>query len=281
MKDTRIGMFTLPRHMTHEEAIRYTASLGLGIYEIFGTATCPAPSPEEGERIRALAEEEGVAMPVVSIGADVCGPDGEAAKEGLKRWADLTKAVGGRYLHHTVHLPFSMEARADAFEPLLAEAVPRLREVWDYAEKLGVECVYEDQGVQFNGVRNFGRLLRELDRPAHVVLDMGNIAFVGEDTDAFAEVYADRVVHVHMKDYALRPASGHDTFPVPDGKALVPTLLGDGDMHVDAALRILKEAGYTGAFSLEFDAVSDDPFADTSENLRRVRAALDRTGLRF
>ena len=82
--------------------------------------------------------------------------------------------MGCELLHHTL-LP-GLSPRA-AY-PTPAEAIPvvaaRAREVYDAAERLGVRCVYEDQGYVFNGIQPFLAFLNALDRPAGVVLDVGN-----------------------------------------------------------------------------------------------------------
>ncbi len=48
-----------------------------------------------------------------------------------------------------------------------------------------------------NGVEQFGEFLARLNRPAGVVLDMGNIAFARENILPFAEAFLDKIVHVH------------------------------------------------------------------------------------
>ena len=91
-----------------------------------------------------------------------------------------------------------------------------------------------------------------LDRPAGVVLDLGNVAFVGEKPAAFAKKYLDRIVHVHVKDYLINrdvPAQ----YLLADGTKIAPTALGKGDMAIAGVLEIVMNSGYKGWFMLEND----------------------------
>jgi len=155
-------------------------------------------------------------------------------------------------LHHTIYPPLKPNDARPA-EALAEEAASAAREVYDFAESIGVRCVYEDQGLAFNGFDGFGTFYDALRRPAGVVLDLGNVAFVGEKPAPFAEKYIDRIVHVHVKDYFInRDVRAH--YELADGTKIAPAPLGEGDMQLAEALRILKKHGYSGWFMLENDA---------------------------
>ena len=85
-----------------------------------------------------------------------------------------------------------------------------------------------------------------------IVLDLGNVAFVGEKPATFAKKYLDRIVHVHVKDYFInRDVSAQ--YRLIDGTEIAPTALGEGDMQIEEAISIVVKSGFSGWFMLEND----------------------------
>ena len=73
-------------------------------------------------------------------------------------------------------------------------------------------------------------------------IDTAHLAAAGEDAAKFAETFADRIVHTHIKDY--------------DAAALQFCEPGTGDSplcDIGGVLKILKAAGYDGPLCLELD----------------------------
>lgn len=260
MNAKQIGLFTPPRPgMRNLEGIDCAKALGLTVFEPFGTADFD----DDGyaRRMRVHADEMGVELPCLSVVADLYHDKTGKERERLLRMAHAAAEMGCKFLHHTL-LP-GLNPHAEY--PAPAEAIPtvaaRAREVYDAAEKLGVRCVYENQGYVFNGVKPFLAFLNVLDRPAGVVLDVGNICFAGEDAEAFAEAVSHRVVHVHLKDYALLPAPAPKAFALPNGAFAQPVVLGRGHINVRGALRILKRISYSGCLMLEHSGPMEEQLA--------------------
>lgn len=269
----RIGIFALPAPMNGVEAVRYVSELGAGAFEPLVTENRPAPGRHEAERIRAEAEKRGVALPCLSAGVTLTGPQGDVNVDRLRDCADAAKIMGIPYLHHTICLTLRPEDAKASFEQVLEETLPRVRAVYDYAADCGVQCIYEDQGVYFNGLDRFSRFMEALERPAGVVLDMGNIGFAGEKAGTFARRWADRIAHVHVKDYRIRAAGSTEKGYRLGDVMLTPALPGDGDMGVTDAVNVLRESGYAGWLMLENEAVND-PFAEQKACLERLRSLL-------
>lgn len=156
------------------------------------------------------------------------------------------------------------------FEPLLEKAVKAAREVFDYAADMGVKCIYENQGFIFNGAERFGAFIDCLDRPAGVVLDIGNIAFVGEEADDFAEKFAPRIVHCHVKDYKKSASPSAKGYALIDGSGLELANIGEGDMRIAHSLEILRKVGYDGWFMTECSPIKDG-YAEQQLNMKRLR----------
>ena len=82
-----------------------------------------------------------------------------------------------------------------------------------------------------------------------MVLDTGNVCFAGEDAARFAEVFADRIAHVHVKDFAFSDEGGE--YRLAGGRWASPAVLGEGDLPVAECMTILRRIGYKGSIMLE------------------------------
>ena len=248
-------------NMTWFEAIDYAKRLGVSAIEPYPCAELAVPDVSAARAVRRYADERGLAVSCFSTGACLTGRKAASEIERLKRYADVCAALGSPYLHHTL-IPGLNPAQTIAdFDAEIAEAARNAREVYDYAEKRGVACVYEDQGFCINGVVNFERFLRELERPAGIVADLGNILFVGETPEAFVGRFAGRIVHVHVKDYLFKDGGGDDPgegwYRTRSGDFLRGTVIGHGVIAFGKVFRRLAESGYDGCFSMEFDGLED------------------------
>lgn len=260
MDAKQIGLFTLPKPGMHNlDGIDCAKALGLTAFEPFGTADFDDDT--YARRMRAHAEEMGIRLPCLSVVADLYHDETGRERARLLRMAHAAAEMGCKFLHHTLLPGLSPSAAY----PAPAEAIPvvaaRAREVYDAAEGLGVHCVYEDQGYVFNGAKPFLAFLTALDRPAGVVLDVGNVCFAGEDAEAFAEAVRHRIVHVHLKDYALLPAPAPRACALPNGAFAQPVVLGRGSINVRGALRVLKRLSYSGRLMLEHSGPMKEQFA--------------------
>ncbi len=143
----------------------------------------------------------------------------------------------------------------EAFELL----IDRLEEIVDEAVRFGIQIGLEPHGTFSLTAEGLRRILNRMDCAAFGVnYDMANIhraAYVESDGSAASwretgregdEVavlrsIVGRVIHVHAKDI--------------NGRECVA--LGDGTVHVDECIDVLREHGYHGAVSLETEGNQD------------------------
>ena len=244
----RIGLFSPPSFdMTGREIITHTAALGLSLLEPYQYRELLTFEPEQARALAEYAHSRGIQMQCFSMATTLAGPGADDALEELLRWVDVAAALGTPWFHHTLFCALDPAECTAPYDEVLHEVVPRARKVFDYAAQRGLRCLYEPQGLYFNGCEGFGKLLEAIGRPVGVVLDTGNTAFVGEQPDAFAERFADRIVHVHIKDYALRP-----------GQPPQDVGLGQGDIRLRRTLEILTQHGYDGRYVLEYVAPAEE-----------------------
>lgn len=260
MKD-RICFYSLPYAgiRSFYELIDASAAHGLTRLEAFGFMELAKPDEEAARAIRRYADEKGVRFCCLSLFADLTGDKGAETCEKLKAYARVAAILGSPYLHHTV-IPecWNPESVLPRREELLSQVLPRVREIFDYAQSLGVLAVYEDQGFVLNGVAGFREFLERVDRPVGIVADFGNILQSGETIAPFIRAFSQRIVHVHLKDYRLQDWDGISRATrTLDGKRTVDTPLGTGCIDFAGNIRLLERSGYRGCYAMEFTAPAD------------------------
>lgn len=260
---------------TYREMADYAVAHGITKLETLNLLDLSTPDLEVARDLKAYADSKGITFPCVSVGLSLVDEDREARIEEMKRYADIAKILGSPYLHHTLALNFSEPEKIVAnFELFYTRGVAAAREVFDYAATLGIRTIYEDQGFVFNGVTTFRRFLQDVERNVGVVADFGNIQFVDENAEDFIPAFAERIVHVHVKDYIVTAGSSREIQPGEytsrGGNYLRDCLVGEGSVHTDAAFQALKDMGYNGIVSLEGDPLGPDEEASFCKNQETV-----------
>ena len=266
---------------TYKEMVDYAAAHNISNLEILNILDLSTPDLQVAKELKAYADSKGISFPCVSVGMNLVEDDRREAIETLKKYADIAKLLGSPYLHHTIALNFSDPAYiAENFETFYQRGLEAVREVFDYAATLGIRTIYEDQGFLFNGRKNFGRFLAEVDRNVGVVADFGNIQFADEDVEDFIPAFADRIVHVHVKDYIVTDGTAREKLPCEytskGGHFLQGCLIGEGSVHTDAAFRALQAMGYQGYVALEGDPIGPDEEASFRKNQETVNDYIQR-----
>lgn len=111
-----------------------------------------------------------------------------------------------------------------------------------HARGTGVRVLLEVHG-DYNRVERLTQLIRLVDREEFGLLwDIQHSDKVyGDDFEAFYEPLKEAIFHVHVKDH-LR-ANG----------AWALTIVGEGDIPIERIVRALKQNGYDGYYSLEWE----------------------------
>ncbi|MBQ9784774.1 MAG: sugar phosphate isomerase/epimerase [Clostridia bacterium] len=215
------------------------------------------PSLEAAREYRRVLSERGLSVACYSVAAglyDPMSPDGidRAVEEKLMKYVERAVLLGSPYLHHTLTLGVS--GTPIPYGKMLTAILPAAVRVAKYAASLGVTCIYEDQGLYFNGVDGFGAFYRAVKAKVPSVGicgDVGNTLFVNENPLDFFRTYASEFKHVHLKDYVVCDASDEGSAETRDGTCVKECVIGEGIVDAVTALQILKESGYTGAIALE------------------------------
>ena len=212
--------------------------------------------------LREEAKKAGVEIVAYCIGADLL-KDTEAEIRRLLCEVDIAAALGVPVMRHDASGGYQKETRSRrGFPNALPTLVHGYREVTEYAKTKGVRTCIENHGffcqdsarveAIINGVadENFGALV-----------DIGNFMCADEDPAVAVGNLAPYAVHVHCKDFhykkgtQLVPPDGF--FGTRGGNWLRGAIIGHGVVPVEQCLRILKNAGYNGYYTVEFEGMED------------------------
>ena len=265
---------------TYKEMVDYAADHGIKKLETLNILDLSSPNLETAKELKDYADSKGISFPCVSVGISLVDDDRAEKIEEVKRYADIAKILGSPYLHHTIALNFSEpQFIADNFDLFYQRGLEAVREIFDYAATLGIRTIYEDQGFVFNGRETFSRFLKDVDRNVGVVADFGNIQFVDEQVEDFIPAFADRIVHVHAKDYIVtagtsRPIEAGE-YTSKGGNFLKGCLIGEGSVNTAAAFQALRAMDYKGFVALEGDPIGPDEEASFRKNQQTVTRYLE------
>lgn len=241
-----------------EETAKYVASMGFSSVEILADAVTGAPltipDVEAAKEARKVLEKYGLKVACYSVYANACI---EKSLIEILGMVEIAAALGSPYFHHTLLPWINYSDDLPHFDEAIAAAVDAAQRIADHAKQFGITCLYEDQGYFVNGVKGFGKFFRELQSRCEnvgVCGDVGNILFVNEKAEDFFAEFAKDIKHVHVKDYLWKEADqapGVYWLRAAGKSWLRDTMIGDGVVNFEACMKILKEVGYNGPFSLE------------------------------
>ncbi len=257
---------------SYMEMVDIAAAYGIKHLETIHMFELSEPNLDFARKLRAYADEKGVDFPCVSLGIDLVGDDTAWAIARTKEYAKVAQILGAPYLHHTIACEYQNPARiAENKDTFYQQGLKAVREIYDFAQTLGVRTIYEDQGYLFNGVQGFENFLRDVDRDVGVVADFGNILFVDEYVQDFIPKFADRIVNAHVKDYRITQNPQREKeeaeYITAGGNFLLETEFGKGDINFDTAFAALGAIGYTGTVALECPALDGENKQGFERNL--------------
>lgn len=218
------------------------------------------------KELRAECERQGVEAVQYSVGADfIYGSDGDLEKE-IERLKDevlVAVALGVKGMRHDATGGYRDEDKKFmGFSQALPRIVRGYREVTEFAEKYGIKTMIENHGYFcqdsdrvesiITGVnhKNFGALI-----------DMGNFLCADENPVTAVGRLAPFTAYLHAKDFHVKsgsefaPCDGF--FKSRGGNYLRGAVLGHGNVPVYQVLSIIRDSGYDGYITLEFEGCED------------------------
>lgn len=244
-----------------EFAAARTASLGFDGVEYFGRV--PTDLGRDAARERQILSEYGLEVVCYSVRAQLFCEDSRFLVEQMKREIKTATLLGSKYFHHTLFPLYSMRDVQNSYEEVFEGVIDSAEEIARECNRRGITCLYEPQGVYFNGVGGLERLLLELKRrgcEVGICGDFGNSLFVDVNPVEIFKHFGKDIRHVHAKDYRLsdHPETDKRSYESLSGRLIYETTLGTGAVNFEEGFRLLKQYGYDGAVSLEFEGNDEE-----------------------
>jgi len=230
---------------------------------------------------RLREESERLDFPIIcyTVGADFLQAESiEAEAERLCKQVDIANILGVYQMRHDATRGFQpFRAAHSSF----AEALPLLakgcRMVSEYAAEKSVMTMVENHGFFCQDSGRIAALVGATSHPNFgALVDIGNFMCADEDPATATGNIAALALHVHAKDFHVKPGTGDDPgkgwFKSRGGNYLRGAIIGHGNVPVRQCLGNLKRAGYDGYVSIEFEGMEDcgQALAIGLENLERL-----------
>jgi sugar phosphate isomerase/epimerase len=227
---------------------------------------CPI---EQAKDIKAYCADKGLYISSYTIGADLLN-DPKGSVENLKKELKIAEALGVKLMRHDVCWGFPASKKSGrSFDDAIPVVAPAAREVTEYAKELGIKTMFENHGFFAQDSDRVEKLLNAINSENFgLLLDMGNFLCVDEDPSKAVGKLLPYILHVHTKDFFVRdgllPNPGAGWFTSRGGNYLRGTIVGQGNVPIMKCVRMIKNSGYTGNFSIEFEGIEDNIFALTT-----------------
>lgn len=240
------------------------------------------------DAVREKAAKVGIEISNYAILADLVKPDEKEREAEIRRImaeVDVAHRLGVKRMRHDVaafRRPLS-ESTIVHFEKELPLMVDACRRIADYAAQFGITTTLENHGFFVNGSDRVIRLIEAVNRPNYrLTLDTGNFWCMDEDPVVGTKKTAMYAAMVHLKDFYHRRARSFagegelfrcdsgTWFQTFTGDLLRGAIVGDGDIDLWECLGILKNTGYDGYISIEFEG-QEDCRAGTRTGLANAR----------
>lgn len=215
---------------------------------------------EAAHGIRGHCEKIGLEITAYTVSADLLADDAGKELANIRSCVDVAAALGAKVLRHdAAWAPRSVFGYG--YKDAIAEIVPLIREITEYAEAKGVKTCTENHGRFFQDPERVRELIEAVNHPNYGwLVDIGNFMGVDADIVDAVQTAAPYAFHVHIKDNLFKPGSGiaPEGWDVTGrGDYLRATAPGHGVVPIAQCINILRESGYDGYISLEFEGWED------------------------
>ncbi len=216
--------------------------------------------------LREESEKRGLPIINYAVGANFLKDENDGGKAEVERLfseIDIAEIMGCRLMRHDIAYGYEKsDKRQLGFENALPLFIKCCNEASDYAAAKGIKTMSENHGTFCQESLRMEKIVTGVHNPNYgILLDMGNFLCADDDpAKAFGRLVP-YCFHVHAKDFHIK--SG-DSLPPQDGffctrggNYLRGAIIGHGEVPVFQCLKILKDYGYDGYITVEFEGLED------------------------
>lgn len=280
----KLGLSTYSLHgqlssgaMNVVDVIDFAADHGAVHVEIVPLSYNLTEQPELIEHIVQRAKERDIEISNYAIGANFLTDSDEAYEKEIQRVMDevnIAHQLGVKLMRHDV--ASSTDVSIQHFNQQLDRLTSACRRIADHAQQYGITTSVENHGFFIQQADRVQALIQAVDRPNYkTTLDIGNFLCADENPIAAVPQNLPYASMVHVKDFYIRPAyrhPGEGWFTSTAGQYLRGAIIGQGDIDMWEVLRIVKQSGYDGYISVEFEGLENDLLGARIglENVQRI-----------
>ena len=255
--------------------------MGFDVIEFSGLACPKSETPLSfAPRVREACEQAGIPIANYTIGADFlrcANSDWKAEAERLKDEVRTAKALGAPGMRHDATGGFPAGHKgARGFDDALPTLVKGCRMVTEFAADQGIKTMVENHGFFCQDSERVEKLINGVNHPNFgALIDMGNFLCADESPALAVARMMPYAFHCHAKDFHVKPGAaanpGSGWFRSRGGNYLRGAIIGHGDVPIAQCLRIMRNAGFSGVLSIEFEGMEETltGISLSLENLRR------------
>ncbi|MEG1742737.1 MAG: sugar phosphate isomerase/epimerase family protein [Clostridia bacterium] len=250
--------------MTYFDAVDKTKELGCDGAEICVIGDIAGGNFEEYvTKLIAHAREIGLEVPIFTTDANFLCADVNSEIARVKRNVDIAAKNNISLMRHDVAWDFYQGYEGiKTFEAALPRIAAAIREVAEYAQSKGVVTCSENHGRFVQDSDRMLALFTAVNHPNYRWLcDIGNFGCVDEDCAIAVSKLLPFLSHVHAKDAFWRsgmlPNPGKGWSKTRAGNFRRATIFGHGDVPAQQIFSIIRDSGYDGYVSLEFEGIED------------------------
>jgi sugar phosphate isomerase/epimerase len=269
------------------DIIDKTAEIGFDAIEF---SSLPVENHEDrielAKKIKRRCSDAGLELVNFAVPADMlkgCGGDLDAEVERVRREVLVAEALGVDKMRHDATFGFNCgDEGARSFDHYLGRIAEGCREITSFAHKNGIRTMVENHGRYSQDSGRVEALVNEVDNNNFgVLLDVGNFMCVDEDPVEAVGRLISYAFHIHFKDFHVKAGSnfnpGPGWFCSRYGTFLRGAIVGHGDLPLSQCMNIIKQYGYEGTLSIEFEGLEEPLFAIETGygNLKRLISSVE------
>ncbi|MBP1992104.1 sugar phosphate isomerase/epimerase family protein [Paenibacillus eucommiae] len=235
--------------------------------------------PELVDAIAAKARQLDLEVANFAVAGDVLKPTMEEFEQEiarLKKQVETAARLGALRMRHDVVAWDKKPERSSQFEEDFAQIVEACGIIADYAAGFGITTTIENHGFYITPSDRVMRIVDAVNRPNFkLLLDVGNFLCVDEDPYAAVKQAIGYAAIVHFKDFYIRKSNafpGEGWIQTLNGNYIRGSIFGQGDMDMRRIIQVIKDSGFEGPISIEFEGMEPDKTATRMgyENARRL-----------
>ena len=261
--------------MTMMDVIPKAKELGFAGVEIVNLGDS-ASIRQAAAALRAQSEEYGIEIVSYMTSGNFLAEDLGAEIDKMKAEADICCALGAKKMRHDACWAVDEGITFESALPRIAEGY---RAVTEYAQTLGIKTMVENHG---RFIQHSSRVKAVIEAVDHEnfgwLVDVGNFLCVDEDPVTAVPVGMPLAMHLHAKDFHMKPGAARAPkmgwFGTAGGNHLRGAIFGHGNIDLESVFKTVRESGYDEWVALEFEGI-EDCLAAIPEGLNNLKSYLE------